>query len=153
MPKVRPGDKAPDFTLKDLQGRAFRLHDSLGGQKTLLVFFRGEWSPVCNRYLTGLQQQAARFRESHTQLIALSCDSLAAAWNLQNRLGLSFRILPGLTREIIDAYDLFYNENDGHSEPAIFILHPDGTVAFEAIVSGNLGRPNVDDLLTIASRI
>lgn len=153
MPKLKPGDKAPDFTLKDVQGHDFRLHDNLGGRKIILVFFRGAWCPICNFYLTNFQLQIARFRENNTQIIALSTDTPAEAWKLQQRLNLSFTVLPGLTKQIIEAYDLFYNENFQHSEPAIFILHPDGTIAYEFVQSSSLGRPGLDDLLAIVSQI
>lgn len=153
MPKVKPGDKAPDFTLKDLQGRDFHLHDSLGGRKTVLVFYRGEWSPVCNRYLAALEKQAAEFRENNAQLIAISTDTAAQAWDLKRRLGLSFGLLPGLDKQIVAAYDLFYNDQFSHGEPAVFILHPDGTVAYAAITSGAFGRSTVEDVLMIVSRL
>jgi hypothetical protein len=42
-PKV--GEKAPDFTLPDSQGRPVALHDLVGPQKpwVLLIFYRGYW--------------------------------------------------------------------------------------------------------------
>ena len=46
MPRLEPGDKAPDFTINDLEGRPHRLYDYLKGQKTVLLFYRGEWCPV-----------------------------------------------------------------------------------------------------------
>lgn len=42
MPKLKPGDKAPDFSVKDLAGKPHRLHDYLNGKKTVLLFYRGE---------------------------------------------------------------------------------------------------------------
>jgi AhpC/TSA family len=42
-PKV--GEKAPDFTLPDSQGRQVALHDLVGPQKqwVVLIFYRGYW--------------------------------------------------------------------------------------------------------------
>jgi peroxiredoxin len=42
-PKV--GEKAPDFTLPDSQGRPVALHDLVGAQKqwVVLIFYRGYW--------------------------------------------------------------------------------------------------------------
>lgn len=149
MPKLKPGDKVPNFTLKDLQGRAFTLYEHLNNLKTLLIFYRGEWCLICNIYLANLQQRATEFKENDTQIIAISTDTSSDAATLQKRAGLSFKVLPELSQDIIEAYDLFYNEKFRHSEPAIFILLPDGTIAYEAIISGTLGRPSVDDILSI----
>ena len=37
------GDKAPDFTLEDLQGNQVTLSSTRGKMPTVLVFFRGYW--------------------------------------------------------------------------------------------------------------
>lgn len=54
MLRLKPGDNALDFTIKDLQGKHHRLYDYLNGQKTVLLFYRGEWCPVCNLQLHSL---------------------------------------------------------------------------------------------------
>ncbi|MBI4216976.1 MAG: redoxin domain-containing protein [Chloroflexi bacterium] len=153
MPKLKLGDKAPDFSLRDVQGRPFRLSEHLGGKKTMLVFYRGAWCPICNLYLVNLQSRVPQFAENNTQIIAASTDGPEEALSFHSRLNLSFPVLPGLTTEIIKAYDLFYNEQFRHNEPAIFILYPDGTIAYEVIMSTSLGRPSVEDLLAYVSRI
>lgn len=153
MPKLKPGDKVPDFTLSDVEGNRFHLYENLHSIKTMLVFYRGEWCPICNIYLSNLQNQIAQFRDANTQLIALSTDSPTGARNMKQRLGLSFVILPGMNKKIIEDYDLFYNEKFHHNEPAIFIIWSDGTVAYDAILSGSLGRPSVEELFRIVSAI
>ncbi len=40
---VGVGDKAPDFTLEDLQGNQVTLSSTRGKMPTVLVFFRGYW--------------------------------------------------------------------------------------------------------------
>ena len=44
-------------------------------------------------------------------------------------------------------------EEKGYAEPAVFILHHNGTVAYASLQSGPLGRPSNDDPLRIVSRI
>ncbi|GEM_PF-1591466 len=40
---VGVGDKAPDFTLRDQQGKQITLSSARGKTPTVLVFFRGYW--------------------------------------------------------------------------------------------------------------
>jgi cytochrome oxidase Cu insertion factor (SCO1/SenC/PrrC family) len=40
---VKIGDKAPDFTLKDTQGREVSLSTLLGDGPVVLTFYRGIW--------------------------------------------------------------------------------------------------------------
>ena len=72
MPRLEPGDKAPDFIIKDLEGGLQRLYDYLNGQKTVLFFYRGEWCPVCNLHLHSLQDNLAEFQKENAQILAIS---------------------------------------------------------------------------------
>ena len=40
---VKIGDKAPDFTLKDTEGREVSLSTLLGDGPVVLTFYRGKW--------------------------------------------------------------------------------------------------------------
>jgi peroxiredoxin len=47
--------KAPDFKGKDQHGKEIRLKDVLKEGKVVLVFYRGQWCPYCNKELSRLQ--------------------------------------------------------------------------------------------------
>ncbi len=153
MPRLEPGDKAPDFTINDLEGKHHQLYDYLNGQKTVLIFYRGEWCPVCNLQLHSLQEKLAEFQKENAQILAVSTDTPENSQKLVGKHNLGFPVLAGLSREVAEAYDLFFSEEKGYAEPAVFILRPDGTVAYASLQSGALGRPSSDDLLRIVSRI
>ena len=153
MPRLKPGDKAPDFIIKDLEGKQHRLYDYLNGQKTVLLFYRGEWCPVCNLQLHSLQEKLAEFQKEDAQILAISTDTSENSRKLVEKHNLSFPVLAKLGREVVDDYGLFFNEEKGSAEPAIFILRPDGTVAYVSLQSGPLGRPSNDDLLRVVGRI
>jgi cytochrome oxidase Cu insertion factor (SCO1/SenC/PrrC family) len=41
--RVKAGDKAPDFTLEDVDGKGTTLSDFRGKKAVVLVFYRGYW--------------------------------------------------------------------------------------------------------------
>lgn len=153
MPKLKLGEKTPDFTIKDLEGKQHRLYDYLKGEKTVLLFYRGEWCPICNIQLKSLQDRLADFQKVSTQIVAVSTDTPENSQKLVGKHNLGFPVVAGLSREAVEAYDLFFNEEKGYAEPAVFIIRPDGTVAYASLQSGPLGRPSNDDLLRIVGRI
>lgn len=100
-----------------------------------------------------IQEKLAEFQKENAQVLAVSTDTPENSRKLVGKHNLDFPVLAGLSREIAEAYGLFYNEEKGHAEPAVFILLPDGTVAYASLQSGPLGRPGNEDLLRILGRI
>lgn len=43
MEGVKAGDKAPDFTLENMDGKRISLSDYRGKKDVVLVFYRGHW--------------------------------------------------------------------------------------------------------------
>ncbi len=43
LERVKVGDRAPDFTLENMDGRAISLSDFRGKMNVVLVFYRGHW--------------------------------------------------------------------------------------------------------------
>src|SRR5215472_13380206 len=73
QPAVVVGDLAPDFSVLDSDGRAFRLSD-LRGSPVLVKFYRGYWCPYCVAELNQLNESASQFAALGIKLVALSSD-------------------------------------------------------------------------------
>ncbi len=43
LDRIKAGDKAPDFTLEDQDGKRISLSDFRGKKAVVLVFYRGRW--------------------------------------------------------------------------------------------------------------
>lgn len=149
MPKLQPGDEAPDLTLPTMDGSQFTLSDHWNRGATVLAFYRGDFCPVCNMYLHSLQERVSQFHQVGAQIVAISVDQPDLAQHTVERHQLAFPVLSDPERRAVHAYDVVYNEREGHAEPAIFVINSDGTIFYESIVSGPLGRPAPDDLLRI----
>src|SRR5258705_6334899 len=66
------GSKAPDFKAKDQNGTEIHLKDSLKKGKVILVFYRGYWSPDCNKELKRLQDSLQMIKDKKAILIAIT---------------------------------------------------------------------------------
>ena len=48
------GDNAPDIKEKDQNGNKVKLKDLLKKGNVVLIFYRGQWCPYCNRQLSNM---------------------------------------------------------------------------------------------------
>lgn len=64
--------KAPDFSAKDQNGNTVRLKDLLKKGKVVLVFYRGNWCPYCNKYLSKLEDSLQLIRDKGATVVAIT---------------------------------------------------------------------------------
>lgn len=68
--KVKDGQQAPDFKVKDLDGNTIWLQQFVG-RKVHLVFYRFAGCPFCNLRFHQIDQLADAYRKSNTVLISV----------------------------------------------------------------------------------
>ncbi|MES0362755.1 MAG: TlpA disulfide reductase family protein [Desulfobacteria bacterium] len=98
-----PSNTAPDFALKDLNGRTYRLTD-LKGRVVLLNFF-ATWCGPCRQEIPDFVQLHKRFNGEGLEVIGVSLDMEAGAvlGPFINRYGITYPIVLG-TREVVVDY-------------------------------------------------
>jgi peroxiredoxin len=153
MPTLKPGSQAPDLSLTSVDGPETRLSDIWRQGVTALTFYRGSFCPTCNRHLHEIEERADAFREAGLQVVAISADRLETGQETVQRHGLSFAVLSDPERRAIDAYGVVYNKIEGHAEPAVFLISPEGVVLYLSIVSGPVGRLGAAEILMIGQGI
>jgi peroxiredoxin len=71
---VEVGSVAPDFTLKDENGKDVRLSD-YRGRNVVLMFYPLAFSPVCTRELVDISSVAQKYEAANAEVLAVSVDS------------------------------------------------------------------------------
>jgi hypothetical protein len=69
---LKAGDKTPDFTLPDPNGRAVSSAALLADGPLIVSFYRGVCCPYCNLELQALQEALPKFREFGANVVAIS---------------------------------------------------------------------------------
>lgn len=131
MRKLKVGEKAPDFVLKDQDGKEFRLLD-FRGKKVLLSFHPLAWTSVCEKQMRTLEENYEKFESLNVVPVGISVDPVPAKKAWAEHMGLKkLRILSDFWPhgEVARLYGIF-RERDGISERANVLVDEDGKIIF-----------------------
>lgn len=131
---LQKGKSAPDFVLKDQEGKDFKLSD-LRGRQVVLSFHPLAWTPLCAKQMQALEDNADTFESLNTVPVGISVDSVPTkkAWAAQ--LGIKrVRLLSDFWPHghVAKLYGLF-REKEGFSERANIILDENGKAIFSKV--------------------
>ena len=100
------GTKAPDFTLKDKDGKEVSLYDFLG-KKVVLYFYPKDNTPGCTRQACAFAETYEEFKSKNFEVIGISKDSVASHVKFAEKYSLPFVLLSDPERKAIEAYGVW----------------------------------------------
>ena len=132
IPQV--GETAPDFVMKDQDGKEVKLSDYRGSKNVLLAFFPLAFTPVCSCQIPQYKEDIQKFSDLNTQVLAVSVDSVPAhkAWTDQMG-GINYPVLSDFYPhgEVAKKYGVLREQ--GFSERALFVIDKKGVVRFSQV--------------------
>lgn len=106
MTTLKTGDKAPDFSGTDQNGKEITLTD-FKGKKIVLFFYPKASTPGCTAEACNLQDNIQRFEKQGYQLIGVSADSQKRQANFAEKNKLSYPLIADEDKTIIEAYGVW----------------------------------------------
>ena len=100
------GQKAPDFTLSDKDGKSVSLSDFLG-KKVVVYFYPRDNTPGCTRQACAFASAYDQFKTKNVEVIGISKDSVASHVKFAEKHGLPFILLSDPDRAAIEAYGVW----------------------------------------------
>src|SRR5688572_17444501 len=101
------GQRVPDFTLPDQEGRARSLQSIMGPRGAMLVFVRSaDWCPFCRTQLVELQGRAEELRKQGLGLAAISYDSREILAGFSRRQGITYPLLSDVGSSTIKRFGI-----------------------------------------------
>jgi peroxiredoxin len=125
---IEPGAQAPDFTLRDQDGKKVSLSD-FRGQTVVLVFYPSDFSPVCTDQLSVYQEVLAELDARGAKLLGISVDSAFCHKAFQAHLNLTIPLLADFhpKGEVARAYGV-WSDDYGVSGRALVMVGPERRV-------------------------
>ncbi len=124
MPAV--GSPAPDFTLPSTAGTDVTL-SGLRGKNVLVAFFPLAFTRVCAVELSSFTDDYAAFRDSDTELLPISVDSIPTLKEFKAKERISVDLLSDFKREVSRRYGTFL-EDRFHSNRSYILIDRTGVV-------------------------
>ena len=162
--------KAYAFKAKDQNGNEVSLRDLLKKGKVVVVFYRGQWCPYCNKYLQRLEDSLSFIKEKGATLVAITPELPENVTKTIDKTKAEYPILYDEDLKIMKAYEVEYlvpentlsryrntgiklEENNGVKNgnylpiPATYIINKDQMITYRHFDSDYRKRPSVKEIL------
>ncbi|MHA6769636.1 peroxiredoxin-like family protein [Sphingobium ummariense] len=166
---LKAGDRLPEFTLSDPDGKTISSADLLSQGPLVISFYRGVWCPYCNMELQALQETLPQFEALGAKLIAISPQNPVNSRKSMRQNNLTFPILSDPHNDVAAAFGLRFEMQDYLVElykslkndlpafngddswtlpmPARYVVGRDGVILYAEVNPDYTRRPEPEDML------
>jgi peroxiredoxin Q/BCP len=142
---VNIGRQAPDFTLKDADGQAWRLSEQRG-KVVVLLFYPGDETPVCTKQLCSVRDRWEDYQATGAEVVGLSTDSPESHKKFAAQHELPLRLLADVDGQVSKIYGAT-SWLPGRSARAVVVVDGQGIVRHHKVQPLSVFRPKDDDVL------
>jgi peroxiredoxin len=161
--------KAPEFLAKDQTGASISLQDELKKGSVVLVFYRGQWCPYCNKQLKRLEDSLPLIKAKGATLIAVTPEKPENINKTIAKTKASYSILFDEGLKIMRSYDVAYAVDNatitGYKKygidftqvngvngaylpvPAVYVVNKEGVIVFRHFDTDYRNRASVQEIL------
>lgn len=155
--KIKLGKKLPVIDLEDYDGNKLSSSD-WEGQKRLVIFYRGNWCPICTAQVNELKQFETQFDELGVRVTLISPQSHEKSRKHAQRVGMDYDFLVdvdndaakrlGILHEhgVPKGFEILGYETDA-PKPTTFVLNEKGKVVFVDLTTNYRVRTRPEDII------
>lgn len=140
------GKKAPDFSLPSHLGKTFTLSTELKAGPLLLVFYPGDFTPVCTRQLCNYRDHSEAFEKRGVRIVGISHNSKVQHEAFAREYDLPFPLLTDAGNATAKAFGCASLLMLGRVSRAVFIVNPQGLILYAHVEPTILTRRSATEL-------
>lgn len=157
---INIGDAVPSCELVDLDGIKLDLKDLLSKGKTVIMFYRGHWCPLCNMQVHAFEVEKQAFADRGFQIITISTDTPEGGQETVTESGASFPVLLDINGQTTKTFGVWVEEpwdSDPLASrlgkfrfpvPSVFLTDEQGIIRWCYVGKDHRDRPTNADLFT-----
>jgi peroxiredoxin Q/BCP len=104
--KLKVGDKAPDFELKDENGQTVRLSD-FKGKRVVVYFYPKDDTTGCTAQACGFRDAYPQIEEQNAVVLGISPQDEKSHTKFKTKYDLPFKLLVDVDHKVADAYGVW----------------------------------------------
>lgn len=149
MTHLNEGDKAPQFTAKDQNGKKVSLKD-YKGRKVVLYFYPEDDTPVCTVQACNYRDNLIMLRKQGYEVVGVSPQGTDSHHSFAQKFKLNFSLLADEKMEIIKAYGVWgpktlYGRTYEGIHRETFVINENGII--EKIIRRSLSKKATQQVL------
>lgn len=142
---MKIGDAAPDFTLKDGEGKTWNLAKQRG-KTVVLLFYPGDDTPICVRQLCSVRDNWEEYRKTGAEVVGISTDSVQSHKKFAGKYDLPLALLADEDGAVIEKYDM-KSWLPKRAARGVVVVDKTGVVRHHQVQPLSLFRPKDDEVL------
>ena len=103
------GDKAPPIKTISMTGETVSLKELITKQKIVLIFYRGNWCPHCNKFLSNLNDSLQYLSNRNAKILVVGPESFENSEKTANKAEANFTLIPDTSMKIQKDYDVLFS--------------------------------------------
>ena len=164
------GVLAPKINAVTINGETIKSDDIIKDKQIVLLFYRGEWCPVCNKYLNNLSDSLKYITDKNAVVIVVGPELVEKAEKTAKKTKADFLIISDTSYVIQNDYDVLFHVTKGYQKkiktflltdiaknngkedamlpvPATYIINKDGIVSFKDFHFDYYNRASVKKII------
>ncbi len=123
---LKEGDKAPDFTLKQQDGKDVTLSKAWEKKIVVLYFYPMDDTPGCTKEACAFRDLNQDFTNAGAEILGISVDDMASHKKFQEKHKLPFTLLADTEKKVTGLYDV--KNFIGKAKRVTFVIDSNGII-------------------------
>lgn len=155
---LRTGQKAPEFSLPDTQGKERSLWEFVKAGSVLIAFFPFAFSGVCDKEMCTFRDGFSSFSEPNVQVVGISVDGLFALRAFAQTYNLQFPLLSDFNKGVTKRYGVLQDRwvgfgYKGVAKRSVFLVDRRGVLRYRWITEVPSNEPPYEEVAKAVLRL
>jgi peroxiredoxin Q/BCP len=105
--ELHEGALAPDFTMRDVQGKASRLSDLKGKKDIVVYFYPEDFTPGCTTQAAEFSRDYEKFKEAGIEIVGISPNEEESHEKFRQKMGIPYPLMADTEKEVSKSYGVY----------------------------------------------
>jgi thioredoxin-dependent peroxiredoxin len=105
--ELAEGSDAPDFTMRDYDGKTIKLSDLLGDRDVVVYFYPKDFTPGCATQATEFSRDYKKFRDAGIEIVGISPDDEKSHEKFRENMGIPYQLVADTDNEVSKKYGVY----------------------------------------------